>query len=176
MASHGNVDYVINERFLGTFTYTDGAGTPNVFTVEMYGEVKIEDGGYNRTFHHDENGDFVSYPATRGKAQTTKWTMSAKQIGLPGQTADATLVNDLTLGDFIHHSGEYANMTSTITGAGSRNETHFDIAITLTDGTNTTTYSLSNAVVYGSFGVGEEGNKYDITIEAPQPYTTVAYA
>lgn len=176
MANHGNDDYVYNNRFLGTLIITDNTGTPIPFTVEMYGDLTIEDGGYNVVRHRDENGDFAAYPPNRGQANETKWTIKAKQIGLPGQTAAVAITDDLTVGDYVHQSGEYTNLTSTLTGAGTRHEKTFTVALVITNGTRQTTYTLTRATIKGKFAVGEEANMYDLEITAAVPYTTLAEA
>lgn len=174
--AHGNESYVLNKRFLGTFTVSDDTGTPIAFTLQLYGDLKTEDGGYGLVRHQDERGDFVSYPPNRTNANTSKITLKAKQLGFPGQTAAVAITDDLTIGDFVHQSGEYANLVSTLLGAGTRHEKTFDIAFTLTDGSQTSTFALTNSTVSGSFQTGDEANMYDLTFEAPQPFVTVTHA
>ena len=170
---------VYSRRFNGELTISDATGTPIVVTVGLFTEFTIENGKYDKTWVKDSKGDFASgYPPMRGDAQPSRMTFKVKQTGLPG-------TGTMAIPDFAHQSGQYSSLTSSLVGStpggatpGSipAYEKTFEVQITQTDGTNTATYTLTNACVSASPSAWGEENTFDFECEANQPFVTVSYA
>lgn len=164
-----------SKRFNGVLTISDATGTPIVVTVGLFTEFTIENGKYDKTWVKDSKGDFASgYPPMRGDAQPSRMTFKVKQTGLPG-------TGTMAVPDFAHQSGQYSSLTSSLVGSTPDGtipayEKTFEVQITQTNGTNTATYTLTNACVSASPSAWGEENTFDFECEANQPFVTVSYA
>lgn len=155
----------VTRRHITEIAIVDGTTpTEQVITFTVDGDISWENGEYEIHNHMDTVGDFTTEAPSRGNAQPTTWTLTAKQRGFGN--ASAVRAN-LTFMDAAMRTANFLSVMVSTASSGTAcpdAESTHTLRITVDDcASGTVVYTFPMSYWSASVSVSQEGNQITMT-------------